>query len=67
LPPVEQIDAKGAQTSMVPVDFANASPFPRRTKQRDPVRRAIIAGAAVALLAFIGSMVAVFAMHAPVM
>ena len=66
LPPVEQIEAKGAQTSIAPVDFANASPFPRRTKDRDPVRTAIIAGAIVAGLAFIGSMIAVLAMHGPV-
>src|SRR3954452_873414 len=67
LPPVEQIEAKGAQTSAVPVDFENASPFPRRTKDRDRVRKAILAATAVALLAFIGSMVAVLAMHAPVL
>jgi pSer/pThr/pTyr-binding forkhead associated (FHA) protein len=66
LPPVEQIEAKSAQTSVAPVDFENASPFPRRTKDRDPVRTAIIAGAIVAGLAFIGSMIAVLAMHAPV-
>ena len=67
LPPVEKLEVKGAETSAVPVDFENASPFPRRTQQRDPVRKAIIAAAIVALLAFIGSMVAVLAMHAPVM
>lgn len=67
LPPVEQIEAKGAQTSAVPVDFENASPFPRRAQNRDPVRKGILAGAAVALLAFIGSMIAVLAMNAPVM
>src|SRR5205085_4567161 len=67
LPPVEQIEAKGAQTSVAPVDFENASPFPRRTKDRDPGRTAILIGAAVALLAFVGSMIAVLAMHAPVM
>jgi pSer/pThr/pTyr-binding forkhead associated (FHA) protein len=67
LPPVEQIKASGAQTSMAPVDFENASPFPRRTKERDPVQTALIAGAILALLAFIGGMVAVLAMHAPVL
>jgi pSer/pThr/pTyr-binding forkhead associated (FHA) protein len=67
LPPVQQIEAKGAQTSVAPVDFENASPFPRRTKDRDPMRTAILIAAGVALLAFIGSMIAVLAMHAPVM
>src|SRR4051812_32515239 len=67
LPPVEQIEAQGAATSVVPVDFENASPFPRRSRTKDPVRNAILAGAILALLAFFGSMIAVVAMHARVM
>src|SRR5207248_4123466 len=67
LPPVERIVARGAQTSVAPVDFENASPFPRRAKDRDPMRMAIIAGAIAAFLAFIGSMIAVLAMHPPVL
>ncbi len=66
LPPVEEIEAKGAQTSVVPADFENASPFPRRTKDRDPVRTGMFVAAGIALLAFIASMIAVLAMHAPV-
>jgi len=65
LPAIERIEAKGAETSAAPVDFENASPFPRRTKERDQVRTALVASAMVALLAFIGSMVAVLAMHVP--
>jgi pSer/pThr/pTyr-binding forkhead associated (FHA) protein len=65
LPPVEQIEAKGAQSSAAPVDFENASPFPRKAKDRDPVRTGVLIAAGVAVLAFIGSMVAVLAMHAP--
>ena len=67
LPPVALIEARGAQTSAAPVDFENASPFPRRDKDRDPLRTAIIVGAIVACLAFIGSMIAVLAMHPPVL
>jgi pSer/pThr/pTyr-binding forkhead associated (FHA) protein len=67
LPPVEQIEVRSAENSAAPADFENASPFPRRSKDRDPVRTAIIAGAIVALLAFLGSMVAVLAMHAPML
>jgi hypothetical protein len=51
--------------SAAPVDFANASPFPRRGRDLDRVRSAILAFAAVAILAFLGSMIAVLAMHAP--
>jgi pSer/pThr/pTyr-binding forkhead associated (FHA) protein len=67
LPPMEQIEAKGAQTSAAPVDFENASPFPRRTKARDPVQTGVLIAAAVALLAFVASMVAVLAMHPPML
>jgi pSer/pThr/pTyr-binding forkhead associated (FHA) protein len=67
LPAVEQIEAKGAETSAAPVDFENASPFPRRTRQRDPLRTAIIAAAVVAALVFAGGMVAVLIMHAPML
>jgi pSer/pThr/pTyr-binding forkhead associated (FHA) protein len=65
LPALEQIEAKPAETSAAPVDFANASPFPRRRKDRDRARSAIVALAAVAILTFIGSMIAVLTMHAP--
>jgi pSer/pThr/pTyr-binding forkhead associated (FHA) protein len=67
LPMVEQIEAKGAETSAAPVDFENASPFPRRSRDRDPMRTGILVAAIVAGLAFIGSLVAVLAMHAPVL
>jgi hypothetical protein len=53
--------------SAAPVDFANASPFPHRKKDRDPAKMAMLAGAGVAALAFLGSMIAVLAMHAPVL
>jgi pSer/pThr/pTyr-binding forkhead associated (FHA) protein len=65
LPQLEKIEAKPAQMSAAPVDFANASPFPRRTKHQDPTRTVIFAAAAVAILAFLGSMIATLMMHAP--
>src|ERR1700730_3408127 len=65
LPSLAQIEAKPAEMSAAPVDFANASPFPRRGRDLDRVRSAILAFAAVAILAFVGSMIAVLAMHAP--
>jgi predicted component of type VI protein secretion system len=67
LPELGHIEAAPATSSAAPVDFANASPFPHRKKDRDPIRTAILAGAGVAILAFIGSMVAVLTMHAPVL
>jgi predicted component of type VI protein secretion system len=67
LPSVEQIAAAPAEMSAAPVDFANASPFPHRKKDRDPAKTAMLAGAGVAALAFLASMIAVLAMHAPVL
>ena len=66
LPQPAAIEAKPAQSSTRPADFTNASPFPVRKAARDPVRLAILAGALVALLAFLASMIAVLTMQAPV-
>ena len=63
LPDQSEIKASAAEMSAAPTDFANASPFPRRKTEKDSVRTAILAAAAVAVLAFIGSMVAVMTMH----
>ncbi len=65
LPQVEELEARPAESSVAPVDFTNASPFPRRKQENDPIRTVILAAAAVALLVFLGSMIAVFLMHAP--
>ncbi len=65
LPQVEELEARPAKSSVAPVDFTNASPFPRRKQENDPIRTVILAAAAVALLVFLGSMIAVFLMHAP--
>ena len=67
LPELGHIDAAPAEMSAAPIDFANASPFPNRKKDRDQVRMAILAGAGVAVIAFLASMVAVLTMHAPVL
>jgi pSer/pThr/pTyr-binding forkhead associated (FHA) protein len=65
LPRLEEIEAKPAELSAAPVDFANASPFPRQKGQKDPTRTAIFVGSAIVLLVFLGSMVAVLMMHGP--
>ena len=58
LPALQQVEARPAEVSARPVDFANASPFPRRRSEKDPVRLAAFAAAGLALLAFIASMLA---------
>lgn len=65
LPQLEQITSQPADTSARPVDFGNASPFRTRTKDRDPSRQIIFAATAVALLAFVASMIAVLTLHPP--
>ncbi|SRR6266487_2352974 len=65
LPQPGKIEAKPAESSAVPTDFANASPFPRRDRERDPSRSVIFVAAGIAMLAFLGSMIVVLAMSAP--
>ncbi len=65
LPELEALAARPAESSARPADFANASPFPHRRKDRDPTRQAILAAAVIAFLAFVGSMIAVLMMHTP--
>ena len=67
LPALEQIQATPAESSAAPVDFASASPFRQRAKDQDPTRNLILAAASVALVAFLASMIAVLAMHAPIL
>ena len=65
LPILPTIEAKPAERSARPADFANASPFPKRNTENDPTRLALFAAAAVAILAFIGSMLALAQMQVP--
>jgi predicted component of type VI protein secretion system len=65
LPAPAEIAAAPAESSAAPVDFANASPFPRRSKDRDPARTAVLVFAAVAIVTFFISMIAVLMMHPP--
>ena len=65
LPQFKEIEAKPADLSAAPVDFANASPFPRHQEQKDPTHTAIFVGSAIVLFVFLVSMIAVLMMHAP--
>jgi predicted component of type VI protein secretion system len=71
-PPLEPVEVRPAEPgpppselSAVPLDFANASPFPRQREQKDPIRTGIFIGLAIVLLIFLCSMFAVLIMHAP--
>jgi predicted component of type VI protein secretion system len=67
LPEPGKIEAPSAEMSAAPVDFANASPFPKRKKDHDPLRMPVLAGAAVALFVFLVSIISVLMMQAPVL
>ena len=62
LPRLEEVEVRPAESSARPVDFANASPFLNRTKEKDRTRTAVFVAATIAFLAFVGSMIAVFFM-----
>jgi pSer/pThr/pTyr-binding forkhead associated (FHA) protein len=65
LPRLEEAEARPAELSARPADFANASPFQSRKTKKDPARTAVFAAAAVAFIAFLASMIALLLMRAP--
>jgi pSer/pThr/pTyr-binding forkhead associated (FHA) protein len=65
LPAADEIQARPAETSEKPADFANASPFPNRQKEKDTAATAVLAVAALAMIAFLLSMFALFKIHPP--
>ena len=65
LPRLEESEARPAELSARPADFANASPFQSRKTKKDPARTAVFAAAAVAFAAFVASMIALALMRAP--
>jgi predicted component of type VI protein secretion system len=62
-PEADEIEARPAETSAKPADFANASPFPDRKKEKDTVGTAVLAAAGVAVLLFLLSMLSLLRMH----
>lgn len=65
LPEAEEVTAVVASSSKRPADFANASPFQKKKKKKDPVGMALIALAVVAILAFGGVLMAIFNVQSP--
>jgi hypothetical protein len=65
LPHLQEVEARPAELSARPVDFANASPFPSRKKTKDPARVGILAAVVLAFAAFVVSMIALFLMRPP--
>jgi pSer/pThr/pTyr-binding forkhead associated (FHA) protein len=65
LPRLAEAEAQPAELSARPADFANASPFPSRKTKKEPARTAVFAAVAVALAAFLVSLIALVLMKAP--
>jgi pSer/pThr/pTyr-binding forkhead associated (FHA) protein len=65
LPEAEAVSAVVAETSKRPADFANASPFQKKKKKKDPVGLSLIILAIVALLAFGGVVAYIYSIQAP--
>jgi pSer/pThr/pTyr-binding forkhead associated (FHA) protein len=65
LPETEEVSAVVAATSKRPADFANASPFQKKKKKKDPVGLSLIILAVLALLAFGGVVAYVYQIQAP--
>ena len=65
LPDAGEIEARPAETSEKPADFANASPFPNREEEKDTVATAVLAAAAVAIGALLASMLGLLQIHGP--
>lgn len=65
LPQTDEIEARPAETSEKPADFANASPFPNRKKEQDSNAVMVMAAGAVAILAMLLSLLNLLRMHGP--
>jgi hypothetical protein len=65
LPRLEEAEARPAESSARPTDFANVSPFQSRKMKKDPARTAVFVAAALAFLAFLVSLVALVLMKPP--
>jgi pSer/pThr/pTyr-binding forkhead associated (FHA) protein len=65
LPEAEEVAAVVAETSKRPADFANASPFQKKKKKKDPIGLSLIILTVIAVLAFGGVVAYVYAIQAP--
>lgn len=65
LPDAAEIEARPAESSAKPADFTNASPFPNRQKEKDPMATAVLAVGALAILAFVISLLGLLQIRGP--
>ncbi len=65
LPAAAEPVAQPAAETHRPSNFTNASPFQKKSRQKDPIGLYIMIFAAVAFLAFVAAIVMVFSLHPP--
>jgi pSer/pThr/pTyr-binding forkhead associated (FHA) protein len=65
LPEAEEVAAVVAEKSMRPADFANASPFQKKNKKKDPTGVGILVFAVVSLLVFGYAVSLVYSIQSP--
>jgi len=65
LPDAGEIEARPAEASEKPADFANASPFPNCREEVDVVATMVLGVAALAIVAFLVSMLGLLQIHGP--
>jgi pSer/pThr/pTyr-binding forkhead associated (FHA) protein len=65
LPEANEIKARPAETSEKPADFANASPFPNRKKEKDTAGKVVWAVAGISILLFLLSLLNLLRLHGP--
>ncbi len=66
MPASEGVAAVVAESSVRPADFANASPFSSKKKEKDPIGTAILVFAGVAILVFVAAAVMAFSIKSPI-
>jgi len=65
LPETEEVAAVVAETSKRPADFANASPFQKKKKKRDPIGLTLVILAVLAILALGGVVAMIYSIQPP--
>jgi pSer/pThr/pTyr-binding forkhead associated (FHA) protein len=65
LPQAEEASAVVASSSKRPADFANASPFQKKKKKKDPVGLTLVVVAVLAILGFGAVLAAIFNIQPP--
>lgn len=65
LPEAEEVSAVVASSSKRPADFANASPFQKKKKKKDPVGMVLIVVAVLAVLGFGALLAAIYNIQPP--